>query len=62
MSETDMRKVLFGAVLLVAGTAIIFGLSGSGAAGLPVALGSLAALGLAAGALLLGTSEPGRPV
>ncbi len=61
MSETDMRKVLFGAVLLVAGTAIIFGLGG-GAADLPVALGSLAALGLAAGALLLGTSEPGRPV
>ena len=62
MSQTDMRKVAFGVLLLAAGTAVIFGASGAVTTGLPVAIGSLAALGLAAGALLLGTSQPGRPV
>lgn len=60
MSETDTRKVLLGLVLLVAGTAVL--LSGQFTSVLPSLLGSVAALGLGAGALLLGTARRGRPV
>ena len=58
---TDTRKVAVGLVLLVASTALILG-TGQLGSGLPPILGSLAALGLAAGALLVGTSEDARPV
>ena len=60
MTETDKQKVLLGTLLLLAGTVIVFG--GQFAADLPRIVGSLAMVGLAAGALLVGTSEPGRPV
>ena len=60
MTQTDTNKVLLGALLLVAGTAIIFG--GQFTSDLPLFVGSLAMVGLAVGSLLVGTSEPGRPV
>lgn len=60
MTQTDTRKVLLGAALLVAGTVVL--VSGQFTTALPGVLGSLAALGLAAGALLVGTSHGGRPV
>jgi len=62
MTETDSQKVLLGALLLLAGSAIIvaFGLGFSDT--IPGLVGSVAAMGLAAGALLVGTSESGRPV
>jgi len=58
---TNTRKVAIGVLLLVASTAIILGTGQLGASLHPV-LGSLAALGLAAGALLVGTSADARPV
>lgn len=58
---TDIRNVGIGVLLLVASTAIILGTGQFGPGFHPV-LGSLAALGLAAGALLVGTSEGRRPV
>ena len=56
---TDTRKVILGAALLAISTVLILG---AGAIGIPAAAGALAALGLAAGALLVGTSEDRRPV
>lgn len=58
---TDTRKVILGAVLLAISTVLILG-TGAIDIGIPAAAGALAALGLAAGALLVGTSEDGRPV
>lgn len=58
---TDTRKVGIGILLLVASTATILGTNQFGS-GLHPVLGSIAALGLAAGALLVGTSEDARPV
>ncbi|WP_336338058.1 hypothetical protein [Haloarcula brevis] len=58
---TDTRKVVLGAVLLAVSTVLILG-TGAIDIGIPAAAGTVAALGLAAGALLLGTSEDGRPV
>ena len=58
---TDTRKVAIGVLLLVASTVTIIG-TGQIGTGLHPVLGSLAALGLAAGALLVGTSEDARPV
>ena len=58
---TDKRKVLSGAVLLLISSAIIL-TEGGASDVMPVVVGSLAAVGLAAGALLVGTSEGGRPV
>ena len=58
---TDTRKVGLGVLLLVVSTALILG-TGQLGSSLPPILGSLAALGLAAGALLVGTSEDARPV
>lgn len=60
MTTTDRQKVLLGTLLLVAGAVIVFG--GQFAPDLPRVVGSLAMVGLAAGALLLGTAEQGRPV
>ncbi|MDS0222614.1 hypothetical protein NDI54_14810 [Haloarcula sp. S1AR25-5A] len=58
---TDTRKVILGAVLLAVSTVLILG-TGAIDIGIPAAAGALAALGMAAGALLIGTSEGGRPV
>lgn len=58
---TDKRKVMLGAVLLVVSSALILA-AGQLGAGVPMLAAALAALGLAAGALLVGTSEDGRPV
>ncbi|MEF8784389.1 MAG: hypothetical protein V5A45_00535 [Haloarculaceae archaeon] len=62
MSGANKTKILFGAALLLAGTAIILYVSSAGEAILPGVIGSVAALAMAAGALLVGTSEGGRPV
>ncbi|WP_302080991.1 hypothetical protein [Salinibaculum rarum] len=62
MTETSTTKILFGGALLLAGTAIILAASSAGGVLLPGIVGSVAALAMAAGALLVGTSEGGRPV
>ena len=57
----NKQKIIVGSLLLAISTLLIFG---AGPLGLPareVAIG-VAALGLAAGALLVGTSEDDRPV
>ncbi|MBV0900662.1 hypothetical protein [Haloarcula salina] len=58
---TDTRKVALGVLLLVVSSALILG-TGTIDIGIPTVAAGLAALGLAAGALLVGTSEEGRPV
>jgi len=58
---TDTRKVALGVLLLVVSSALILG-TGTIDIGIPTVAAALAALGLAAGALLVGTSEDGRPV
>jgi len=58
---TDTRKVILGAVLLAVSTVLILG-TGAIDIGIPAIAGAVAALGMAAGALLIGTSEDGRPV
>jgi hypothetical protein len=63
MSDTSNVKILFGAALLLAGTALILFVSSQGSPVIPGIMGSLAALGVALGTLLLGTSDAdGRPV
>lgn len=57
----DTTKVAVGALLLVVSSAILFGLGVAGGT-LPVLIGAVAALGMAAGALLVGTSHERRPV
>jgi len=62
---TDKRKVQIGAVLLLISSVLIFGAGvvDIGISGLTAGIAAgFAALGLAAGALLVGTSEDGRPV
>jgi len=56
---TNTRKLAAGGALLFVSSFVIIAL---GVADLPIVLGAVAALGLAAGALLVGTSEGGRPV
>ena len=62
---TDKRKVRAGAALLVVSSVLIL-VSGPFDLGIPATvagiMASVAALGLAAGALLVGTSEDGRAV
>ncbi|MFC7027509.1 hypothetical protein ACFQJ5_07780 [Halomicroarcula sp. GCM10025324] len=58
---TDKRKVILGGVLLAVSTALILGTGPLGVS-VPLVGAAIAALGLAAGALLVGTSEEGRPV
>jgi hypothetical protein len=58
---TDTRKVILGVILLVASSAIILG-TGQLGSDFPAWAASLAALGMAAGALFVGTSEDARPV
>jgi len=62
MSQTDSTQIVLGGLLLLAGSAILFAVSGGVTPDIPKAVGILAAVGLAAGALLVGTSDPGRPV
>jgi hypothetical protein len=58
-----MQQVAIGAVLLLAGTAVILGVSAGVVPGIPALIGSAAMLAMAAGALLVGSSgESGRPV
>ena len=57
----NKQKVTLGALLLAISTVLIFGAGPLGLPGREIAIG-VAALGLAAGALLVGTSEDGRPV
>ncbi len=52
---------MVGSLLLLVSTALIMGTAPLGDA-LPALAASLATLGLAAGALLVGTSEDARPV
>jgi len=57
----NKQKIQLGALLLAVSTVLIFG---AGPLGLPspaIAF-AVATLGLAAGSLLIGTSEDGRPV
>jgi hypothetical protein len=56
----DKKKVAGGAALLVVSSVILLGTGVSNS--IPVLLIVLATLGMAAGSLLLGTSEGGRPV
>ncbi|WP_435360935.1 hypothetical protein [Haloarchaeobius sp. DFWS5] len=57
----NTTKVTLGAVLLLVSSAILLYL-GTPGANLPIMLGGAASLAMAAGALLVGTSEGGRPV
>jgi len=58
---TNSTKIGVGLVLLLISSALILG-AGLQQIPLPAVAGSIAALGLAAGSLLVGTSEEGRPV
>jgi hypothetical protein len=57
----DTQKVGLGALLLVASTAALLALTPQNSI-LPAAVGAIASLTLAAGALLVGVSGDGRPV
>ena len=54
-------KLGLGALLIVVSSAVLFAV-GMVESGLPTSLAGLAALAMAAGALLLGTSKPGAGV
>ena len=58
---TNTTKIGLGVVLLLISSVLILG-AGVQGLNLPIIGASIAALGLAAGALLVGTSEGGRPV
>lgn len=53
---TDTRKLGLGALLLIVSSLVILGVGIQGS-GFPLLLATLAALGLAAGSLLVGLSE-----
>jgi hypothetical protein len=57
----DSLKVGLGALLLVVSSVILLAIGTIGSS-IPVYLGAIAALGLAAGSLLVGTSSDGQPV
>lgn len=61
MTDTDTRKIALGLLLLAVSTVLIFGPGTLGSA-LPLFLLVAGTLGLAAGALLVGTSGRSRPV
>ena len=61
MAPTDTRTVAVGVVLLAVSTVLVLGLATLGTAP-PLVLVTLGTLGLAAGALLVGTAGGGRPV
>jgi hypothetical protein len=58
---TDTTKIGLGVVLLLISSVLILG-TGVQGLNLPTIGATVAALGLAAGALLVGTSDDGRPV
>ena len=58
---TNTGKIGLGVALLLVSSALILG-TGLQEIPLPTIAASVATLGLAAGSLLLGTSEAGRPV
>jgi len=58
---TDTTKIGLGVILLLISSVLILG-TGLQGLQLPVVGASIAALGLAAGALLVGTADDGRPV
>lgn len=58
---TNTTKVGLGALLLLVSSVLILATGTFGSA-VPVVSASVAALGLAAGALLVGTAEDGQPV
>ncbi len=57
----NSTKILLGAVLLFVSSALLLYL-GTPGANIPIVAGGAASLAMAAGALLVGTSEGGRPV
>ncbi|MFB6189257.1 MAG: hypothetical protein ABEI57_05190 [Halapricum sp.] len=57
---TETQKLGVGAALLAVGSVVVLAL-GAGV-DVPLVAGSASALGLAVGALLVGTSKGGRPV
>jgi hypothetical protein len=59
--DQNSTKIGLGVVLLLVSTVLILG-TGIQNVSLPTVAGSLAALGLAAGALLVGTAGDGQPV
>jgi hypothetical protein len=63
MSETDTQKVALGVLLLAVSSVLVLGTSSDLlSSALPTAVLAIGALGLAAGALLVGTSGSERPV
>ncbi|MFB6170024.1 MAG: hypothetical protein ABEJ06_02650 [Haloarculaceae archaeon] len=54
-------KIGLGAVLIVAATVVLFAMGMPGS-GIPTSLAGVAAVAMAAGALILGTSKPGTGV
>jgi hypothetical protein len=58
--ETNPRKFVLGLLLLVASVAIL--VSTGTLSSVPIYLIGLGVIGVAAGTLLVGTSEKGRPV
>jgi hypothetical protein len=57
----DTQKIAIGALLLLASTVALFAISPQGST-LPMIVGGIASLTMAAGALLVGVSGDGRPV
>lgn len=57
----DTKQVGLGALLLLVSSAILLA-TGTIGTGIPLVLAAVAALGMAAGSLLIGTSGEGRPV
>jgi hypothetical protein len=58
--DFDGSQTAIGALILVVSTVLIFAVVQFSS--VPLLLGSLAAIGMAAGALLIGTDGTGRPV
>ncbi|WP_276248120.1 hypothetical protein [Haladaptatus sp. YSMS36] len=59
--SNQTSKVTLGMLVLAISSVVLLGVSFLGSP-VPVALAAIAALGMAAGSLLVGTSESGRPV
>ena len=57
----DTTKIGLGALLLVVSTVLLLAIGANGT-GIPVLLGGIAALGMAAGSLLIGTTNDGPTV
>lgn len=59
--DMDVKRVAVGVILLLVSSVVIMAAGNPGTA-VPLGLTAVAALGLAAGSLLVGTSGSGRPV